>query len=227
MTQWFDRLNLPPTERRLVLFGLVVAVVLLNYFLIWPYFGEWNKVTKQLEDEQKKKSKFMAEIAQRQKYEARLEDLKLRGVPGVLDADRVPMMQQTVYAQGGLSGVSITRVAVPPPIRAVGSTNQFFDERLVTVDVNGAEADLVDFLVQLGSGDSMMRVRDLSNLRPDPTRTRLQTTMTLVASFQKDNKPAAKPATSVVKPAAKPAAPAGVPLKGAVSSTANNSNLKK
>jgi len=223
MTKWFDRLNLPPTERRWVLFGLVLAVVLLNYFLIWPYFGEWQKVTKQLEDEQKKRSKFMAEIGQRQKYEARLEDLKLRGVPGVLDADRVPMMQQTVYAQGGLSGVTITRVAVPPPIRAVGATNQFFDERLVTVDVNGTEADLVDFLVQLGSGDSMMRVRDLSNLRPDPSRTRLQTTMTLVASFQKENKPAPKSATSPVKPPAG----SGVPNKAPVPSGAASANLKK
>lgn len=223
MTQWFDRLNLPPTERRLVLFGLVLAVVLLNYFLIWPYFGEWQKVTKQLEDEQKKRSKFMAEIGQRQKYEARLEDLKLRGVPGVLDADRVPMMQQTVYAQGGLSGVTITRVAVPPPIRAVGATNQFFDERLVTVDVNGTEADLVDFLVQLGSGDSMMRVRDLSNLRPDPSRTRLQTTMTLVASFQKENKPATKSAPSSVKPPVS----SGVPNKAPAPSGAASANLKK
>lgn len=223
MTQWFDRLNLPPTERRFVLFGLVLAVVLLNYFLIWPYFGEWQKVTKQLDDEQKKRSKFMAEIGQRQKYEARLEDLKLRGVPGVLDADRVPMMQQTVYAQGGLSGVTITRVAVPPPIRAVGATNQFFDERLVTVDVNGTEADLVDFLVQLGSGDSMMRVRDLSNLRPDPSRTRLQTTMTLVASFQKENKPAPKSVTSPVKPPAG----SGVPNKAPAPSGAASANLKK
>ena len=78
----------------------------------------------------------MAEISQRQKYERQLAELRLKGVPGLLDADRVPMMQQTIYAQGGLSGVTITRVTVPPPIRAVGATNQFFDERLVTVLAN-------------------------------------------------------------------------------------------
>lgn len=218
MTKWFDRLNLPPTERRMVLFGLVLLVVLLNYFLVWPYFGEWNKTEKLLKDETTKRSKFMAEISQRQKYEKQLTELKLKGVPGLLDADRVPMMQQTIYAQGGLSGVSITRVTVPPPIRAVGTTNQFFDERLVTVDVNGAEAELVDFLYQLGSGESMMRVRDITNLRPDPSRTRLQATLTLVASFQKENKPApkAKSATPAVPaaPAAKPSASSGLQSKG-------------
>ncbi len=221
MTKWFDRLNLPPTERRMVLFGLVLLVVLLNYFLIWPYFGEWNKTEKLLKDETAKRSKFMAEISQRQKYEKQLAELKLKGVPGLLDADRVPMMQQTIYAQGGLSGVSITRVTVPPPIRAVGTTNQFFDERLVTVDVNGAEAELVDFLYQLGSGESMMRVRDITNLRPDPSRTRLQATLTLVASFQKENKPVpkAKSATAAIAagpsaPAAKPSATSGLQSKG-------------
>ena len=197
MTKWFDRLNLSPTERRMVLFGLVLLVVLLNYLLIWPYFGEWGKTEKMLTDETARQRKFMAEISQRQKYEKQLAELKLKGVPGLLDADRVPMMQQTIYAQGGLSGVTITRVTVPPPVRVTGTTNQFFDERLVTVDVNGLEAELVDFLFQLGSGESMMRVRDITNLRPDPSRTRLQASLTLVASFQKENKPApkARPAT--------------------------------
>ena len=208
MTHWFDRLNLPPTERRLVLVGLVLLVVLLNYFLVWPYFGEWDKTTRQLQEETGRNRKFMAEINQRKKYETQLADLKLKGVPGLLDADRVPMMQQAIYAQGGLSGVNITRVTVPPPVRGTGATNQFFDERLVTVDVIGAEAELVDFLYQLGSGDSMMRVRDITNLRPDPSKTKLQASLTLVASFQREAKAAGKSTTATT-----PTAPAGSPTK--------------
>lgn len=220
MTQWFDRLNLPPTERRLVLVGLVVLVVLLNYFLVWPYFGEWDKTTRQLREEEGRMRKFMAEINQRRKYETQLADLKLKGVPGLLDADRVPMMQQAIYAQGGLSGVNITRVTVPPPVRGTGATNQFFDERLVTVDVTGAEAELVDFLYQLGSGDSMMRVRDITNLRPDPSKTKLQASLTLVASFQREAKAPAKPAAPAEK-ATKPApATAAPPANKAPGNTA-------
>lgn len=225
MTKWFDRLNLPPTERRLVLLGLVLLVVLINYFLVWPYFGEWSKTEKQLADESVKKTKFMGEISQRKQYEARLTELKNKGVAGLLDADRVPMMQQTIYAQGGLSGVTITRVTVPPPIRAVGTTNQFFDERLITVDVNGGEAELVDFLYQLGSGDSMMRVRDITNLRPDPAKTKLQTTLTLVASFQKENKPPTK--TPAPAPQVKTSTNSGVQPKGPPPNTGTKTNLKK
>ena len=222
MTAWFDRLNLPPTERRLVLFGIVLLILLLNYFLVWPYFSEWSKTGDQLRKETDKQTKFMAEITQREKYEKRLGDLKQKGVPGLLDADRVPMMQQTVYAQGGLSGVLITRVMVPPPMKAIGITNQFFDERLVTVDVNGGEAELVDFLYQLGSGESMMRVRDISNLRPDASRTRLQATLTLVASFQKENKAPTKTASAPTKPSIATGVPTktGIQTKGPVPTNA-------
>lgn len=223
MTKWFDQLNLPPTERRLVLFGIVVLAVLLNYFLVWPYFGEWNKTTIKLADETRKKSKFLGEISQRKRYETRLSELRLKGVPGLLDADRVPMMQQTIYAQGGVSGVTITRVTAPPPIRAVGATNQFFDERLVTVDVNGGEAELVDFLDQLGSGDSMMRVRDITNLRPDASKTRLQASLTLVASFQKENKPPPRSAA----PAARTSVAAGVQPRAPLAGNASKTNSKK
>jgi len=223
MTEFLDRLNLPPTERRLLLVGFVVAVVLLNYFAVWPYFNEWPKVNRQIEEEKRKEVKFMAEIGQRSKYERRLEDLKLKGVPGLLDAERVPLMQQTIYAQGGLSGVTITRVSVPPPVRSLGATNQFFDERLVTVDVNGGEPELVDFLYQLGSGDSMMRVRDISNLRPDISKTRLQATLTLVASFQKDTRSSVKSTPTGAKPMNSPGVRPSVPSVGGASSA----NAKK
>ena len=227
MTKWFDRLNLPPTERRLVLLGLVLLVILINYFLVWPYFSEWDKTAKTLVDETAKKAKFMTEISQRKKYETQLTELKLKGVPGLLDADRVPMMQQTIYAQGGLSGVTITRVTVPPPIRSIGATNQFFDERLITVDVNGGEAELVDFLYQLGSGDSMMRVRDITNLRPDPSKTKLQASLTLVASFQKENKPPPKAKSATPATPAKTSTNAGVQPKGPPPVTGVTTNLKK
>jgi len=54
----------------------------------------------------------------------------------------------------------------------------------------------VDFLYNLGSGNSLIRVRDLS-LRPDPPRQQLSGNVKLVASYQKN--PSKKPA-----PAAKP-----------------------
>src|SRR5690606_38310506 len=90
-----------------------------------------------------------------------------------------------------------------------GQTNEFFEEQSITIGVNTGEPELVDFLLKMGSGSSMIRVRDL-NLKPaDQNRYRLQGTITLSANYQK--KPVGRAAAS---PAAKPAAP----LKPAVPS---------
>jgi hypothetical protein len=48
----------------------------------------------------------------------------------------------------------------------------------------------VEFLYQMGSGDSMVRVRDVNNLKLDSTGTKLSCTLTLVASFPRRAVPA-------------------------------------
>jgi hypothetical protein len=63
-------------------------------------------------------------------------------------------------------------------------TNQFFLEKSQSVSVQAGEQQLVDFLYNLGAGNSQIRVRDLS-LRPDPARQQLLVQVKLVASYQK------------------------------------------
>lgn len=84
------------------------------------------------------------------------------------------------------------------------STNQFFDEQIVSVGVTAADKEMIDFLVALGSGDSMIRVRDM-DLKPDPPQYRLLAKISLVASYQKNPKtpPASPPARGPV-PAGRP-----------------------
>jgi len=60
----------------------------------------------------------------------------------------------------------------------------------------------VDFLYNLGNNSSQTRVRAIS-IRPDPSRTKLNATITLVASFQKKPPVRTSPAPA---PAAKPSA---------------------
>jgi hypothetical protein len=72
-------------------------------------------------------------------------------------------------------------------------------EQIQTITVASGEKELVDFLYNLGSGDSLVRVRDLS-IRPDPPRQQLQANITLIASFQKNVKVAAKPAPASAAP---------------------------
>ena len=73
-------------------------------------------------------------------------------------------------------------------------TNQFFLELTQLISVLSGEAQLVDFLYNLGSGNSLIRVRDLQ-LRPDGPRQQLGGTIKLVASYQKARPKRAVPAS--------------------------------
>lgn len=206
MNAWFDRLNLQPQERRLVLVGIVVMALLLNYWLIWPYVGEHSKVVRELDEVERVENRYRGETVKTNAYVTRLKDLQTRGAQ-VAGDDAANRLQQIINTEASVAGVQLNRV-VPSTVSARfgnNQTNQFFDDLQVTVDLVSGENELVNFLYRLGAGDSMVRVRDVSNLRLDPTQTRLQATLTLVASVQKKapSAPARKPASSAA-PATRP-----------------------
>jgi type II secretory pathway component PulM len=186
MNAWFDRLNLQPQERRMVLVGIVVVALLLNYWLIWPYVGEHSKVMRELDEVGRVENRYRAETGKTNAYVTRLKDLQTRGAQ-VAGDDAANRLQAVINSEASVAGVQLNRV-VPSTVAARSGnnqTNQFFDDLQVTVDLVSGENELVNFLYRLGAGDSMVRVRDVSNLRLDPTQTRLQATLTLVASVQK------------------------------------------
>jgi hypothetical protein len=77
--------------------------------------------------------------------------------------------------------------------RILTRTNEFFLEQTQTINVQSGEQPLVDFLFNLGSGNSLIRVRDLV-LHPDAqTRQQLAGAIKLVASYQKNPSKAAVP----------------------------------
>jgi Tfp pilus assembly protein PilO len=99
--------------------------------------------------------------------------------------------------QQAQSGVNITSTS-----KQTVRTNQFFLELAEQVSVEAGEAQLVDFLFNLGSGNSLIRVRDLA-LHPNPPRQALSGNVKLVASYQKNPPKKAAPATSPPTPRAK------------------------
>jgi hypothetical protein len=183
MTDLFNRLNLSPLERRAFLLGLVAVALLLNYWFVVPYFGEWRKITQDNDEQMRLKAKYLAEIARKPQHERRIQELQREGaqVPRQEAANR---LQQVIYTEASRAGITISRLT--PQVmasRAGGQTNQFFEEHVVKIDITAGEEQLVDFLYRLGSGDSMIRVRDVANLRLDQSQTRLMASLDLVASF--------------------------------------------
>ncbi|MCF7668706.1 MAG: type II secretion system protein M [Verrucomicrobia bacterium] len=188
MTSYFDKLNLKPSERRLVVITGIVVFLILNIWFVWPNFGNLEKAKNELKEVKQKLENSRREVSKLQDYQEKLMVLEGMGA-AVLPAEQARQLTRTVQTQAQRSDVTLNQIT-PLNIRDnSSSTNEFFEEQAIRINVTAAEEGLIDFLYQLGSGDSMIRVRNI-DLRPDSSRTQLTGTMILIASYQK-NVPAA------------------------------------
>lgn len=181
--------NLRPFEKRVVVaFGALFFVVL-NFVFVFPHFSDLSDVKFRMGEAQRKLAKYQSEIALTNVYVAGLREFEKEG-------GDVPAEEQTfqfanaIQAQMAESGVHFKGNS-----RINTQTNQFFIEKTQSVQVQAKEQELVNFLYQLGAGNSQIRVRGLS-IRPElPARQQLDANVTLVASYQK------KPSTRTAVPA--------------------------
>lgn len=196
MKTYFSKLN--SGERRLVIGTGIVLFLVLNYVFVWPHFTDWGTIRGRLDTANATLATFDAMFQKTNALGIEVEKMQ-RGGGNVPAEDQAVAFLRTIQTQAAQSGV-----AVGGNGRLITRTNSpFFMEQIQTITVAAGEKQLVDFLYNLGSGDSLVRVRDLS-IRPDPPRQQLQANITLIASYQKNVKVAAAPAA---KPAPQPAAP--------------------
>ena len=199
MKKYFAHLR--PLERRLAVGVLVVVIVVLNGWLIWPHFSDWSRLKTRLKNARTTLASYQATIAQATNYQAQVKSLEGQG-EFVAPEDQAINFMRTIQAQAEASGVGRANYS-----RSIMHTNDaFFIEQVQNINVVATDQQLVDFLYKLGSGASMIRVRDLE-LQPDAPRLHLNANIRLVASYQKN--PAAparaaapansKPATKIAK----------------------------
>ncbi len=223
MSNVFDKLNLAPAERRLVVIVGIVVFIVLNFWLVIPQFGDWAKNEQRTKDARTKLQSYKTEIAKEPVYKKELGELEKQG--GYVATEEAALrLSQEVDSQAALSGVTITAITPQQQQGAGGKTNAFFQETAVTVNINSSEKELIEFLFRLADKDMLIRARSMQ-LSPDPSRMRLQGPIRLVKSFQRRpplktaTAAAAKPAPSAAKPAVaaptvttpKPVTPAPVP----------------
>ena len=203
MIGYLDRLNLRPFEKRLVVGVGAVFFVVLNAWFVFPHFSDLDEAKKRRAEALKKLEGWQVEIDQVRKYQAGINKFIKEGqeVPA---EDQQNQFANAIQNQQVQSGVGIQSFG-----RTTTKTNQFFLELTQSISVESGEAQLVDFLYNLGSGNSLIRVRDLG-LKPNAVRQALSGNVKLVASYQKNPPkkaaPTAKPpvgstkmATSTVK----------------------------
>lgn len=197
MKKYFAQLR--PMERRLAIGVMVILFLVLNYVFIWPHFSDWGNLTRRGENAQRKLKLYQTAIAQRPAYEAQVKTLESAGDVVPLEDQSVNMMR-AIQAQSAQSGVSIINTS-----RQMTRTNDaFFVEQIQNINVQADDQSLVDFLYKLGSGASMIRVRDLE-LQPDAAKHHLNANLRLVASYQKSAPAAGRKNAPAAKPAASPA----------------------
>lgn len=201
MSNWFDKLNLRPGERRLLVLIGIAFFVVLNIMFVKPHFGVVGKLRGQLDQQESTRARYQREIARTKDYEKRIKELELQGQT-VPSTEMGLEFQKTVQRQAAASALSI----LSTDARAGGTANQtseFFEEQILRVTAAGNDKQLVDFLYRIGTGDSLIRVRELS-VSPDPGGMRLNTIITLVASYQRASKPSSKPEPKPVATAKTP-----------------------
>jgi len=212
MTGYLERLGLTPQERRLVVAVFLALFGVLYFWLVWPRFADWNKFGADMEKAEALIQQYKTEIDRTTEYQSKLSKLEGEGA-AVLPEEQANELQRIIQTQASASQVFTTGIT-PVGTGSVkqNAASQFFEEQAMLVRFATGDSELINFLVSLGSGNSLIRVRDLS-MKPDPSQTKLQGQSTVVASYQKKvmTKPALKPAAQLPGSSAPKAAPTNRP----------------
>ena len=201
----FDKLNLSSGERRLVMIVIVVLMLALMW-MVWGMIPSPSATQLKIAKAQSQLDEFQEEINKADSYHQQISKLEGLG-SAVIKIEQEVNMRAFINSLTAASGVKITSRASAEP-----KTSDFFIEQSMTIRFSSKESDLVKFLRELGSSDSMVRVSQM-RVEPDKNRYKLSGSMTLTASYQKDVKATKpKPATEAKaepvtpKPESKPAA---------------------
>jgi len=191
MNSFLGQLNLTTQERRIVVGIFLVVIVVLNLLFVWPHFGEWASINKQLADLRRTEENYIRTIQlDRDPTNGwkKLVDKMARQEGGnTIDSaiDPANQLQQTIYQQEKKTGVTVASFN-----SGSVKTNAFFEEHSTTITFESQEQQLLSFLYDMGNDPAMIRVTKLS-LRPtDANRYGLSGTITLTANYTKKDVPA-------------------------------------
>ena len=198
MKEYFARLN--PMERRFVVVVGLLLFLVVNLVWVRPHFSDWGATKARLEQARSTLKLFEAGINQIPALQEQVHSLESEDASVPAQEHSVEFLR-TIQDQAGRSHVTIRDYG-----HQTTKTNQFFIDQLLTITVEAGEQQLVDFLYQLGSGNSLIRVQSFL-LNPNQPRQLLEARIGLLASYQRAMV-VARPATLSIKPSAAPKTPA-------------------
>ena len=179
--------NLRPFEKRVVVGVATMLFAIFNLWFVLPHFSDLAKMGMRLKEAQTTLETRQAAINQTSFYQGEVNKLQREGLD-VPPQEQALQFNRTITDEEMRSGVNPQGGG-----RIFTRTNQIFLEQTSTINVEANEQQLVDFLFNLGSGNSLIRVRDLG-LHPDGTHQKIVAAIKLVASYQKNPSKTASPA---------------------------------
>jgi len=211
MKRYWEQLT--SQERRVVAVVVLVVFILFNLWFVRPHFHDVALAEARKAKAEETLRLYQKELSKKATYQEQINRL-LEGAEADVEFEDQSQKFVVNYTQRASdAGVLIVNGGGRPHF----STNEFFLEQEIGIGTSSMESNLVNFLYSLGSGNSLMRVKNM-NLRPDQPHQQLLATLTLVASYQRKapaksltartsatgaaDKTAAKPVTpSTAKPA--------------------------
>jgi hypothetical protein len=218
-SNFLNQLNLTPQERRIVVVIFLVFIVVLNFLFVWPHFGEWGSINKQLEEMRRNMATYNRVIAQdlnpTNGYKVLVNKLSRLEGGSVMEHPVDPQIQlaNTIRAQERKTGAYVKDFG-----QASVKTNEFFEEISTAINVESEEPQLVNFLYNMGLDPAMIRVARLDLKPADNMRYKLTSGITLTANYTK-RPPASISAATSAKAVAGPR-PAAAPGRGPAPTTA-------
>lgn len=127
MLRLFDRLKLTPAERRLVMIILAVVFVVLNYWLVWPRFSDFQTLSDDIEAIERKRKVYQTEIDRRPTYEVMLRKLQAAGSVLPIGEERIQFRSDMEKIAREV-GLTVPRWGEVLQERSSGTTtNAFFE----------------------------------------------------------------------------------------------------
>ena len=114
----------------------------------------------------------------------KLRELESAGSTVIPEEQELDLVR-TVDNQARVAGITPLQLDPRPKSSSTTATNAFFEEQYVTLHATSDNEQLVKFLTNLTSTNSLIRVKDLSLKVADASQTRLDAQITLVASYQR------------------------------------------
>ncbi len=166
MKALLDRiLNLPQQQKLGVLAGLIVALLLLDYFLLYsPRSEEISKVTQEIENhrnERDKKKKEVANIPKLKEQMRQLDGMLKEAVAQLPDRKEIPDLLDSISNKVKESGLEI--LLFRPRAENV---QEFYAEIPVDIVVRGKFHDVVTFFDEVGRFNRLVNINNIEIRNP-------------------------------------------------------------